>query len=446
MNKSNMAVFTPGIPMKPVPVLLQWSRHAGTYSSLQCYVAMQNMQSLARYLGLIYPLPLFRAVTSHTTSSCSLFLASLASHHRLLSTGSSLCSKSRNLVSRKKDVSEKKLTRYFVDHRKVRVVGGTGGDGASCFHSEPRKEFGGPDGGDGGNGGHVIFKVDHCVKSLSSIAGVYQGYQGERGRSKNCFGKSGETLYIKVPVGTLVKEDGVTLADLSTPGEEFVAAYGGVGGKGNRFFLSNENRAPVMATPGDPGEERCLHLELKTMAHAGMVGFPNAGKSSLLRLLTNARPAVAAYPFTTLNPHVGVINYQDYEQIAVADVPGIIEGAHQNRGLGLSFLRHIERCRILLYVLDLTHLEPWTQLSSLQYELRQFDESLLLRPHVIVANKLDLPNARKTLEVLRQKLKGRIVAVSALTGENTEELILHLRELYDGHKPEGKRDEPYRDW
>ncbi|KAM4031251.1 mitochondrial ribosome-associated GTPase 2 [Anomaloglossus baeobatrachus] len=407
---------------------------------------MPIMQSLARLRGLTHTLPLCRAVTSHTLSFQDLLLVSTVSQHRLLSTGSCLCAKPRNLIRRKRDVSEKKLTRYFVDHRKVRVVGGAGGDGVTCFHSEPRKEFGGPDGGDGGNGGYVIFKVDHCVKSLSSIAPVYQGFPGQRGRSSNCYGKSGETLYIKVPVGTLVKEKGVTLADLSTPGDEFVAAYGGIGGKGNRFFLSNENRAPVMATPGEPGEERCLHLELKTMAHAGMVGFPNAGKSSLLRLLTNARPAVAAYPFTTLNPHVGVINYQDYEQIALADVPGIIEGAHQNRGLGLSFLRHIERCRILLYVLDLTHPEPWTQLSSLQYELGQFDESLLLRPHVIVANKLDLPNARKTLEVLQEKVKGRIVAVSALTGENAEELILHVRELYDGHKPEGKKYEPYKGW
>lgn len=407
---------------------------------------MQTAQLLSRLGGLTHQFRLCRTVTTHAISFCGLLPAPQVSHRRHLFTGSPQCAKPRNLVRGKRDVSEKKLTRYFVDHRKVRAVGGAGGDGASCFHSEPRKEFGGPDGGDGGNGGHVIFRVDPCVKSLSSVTSVCQGFQGESGRSKNCYGKGGETLYIKVPVGTLVKEDGVTLADLSTPGEEFVAAYGGVGGKGNRFFLSNENRAPMTATPGAPGEERCLHLELKTMAHAGMVGFPNAGKSSLLRLLTNARPAVAAYPFTTLNPHVGVINYQDYEQIAVADVPGIIEGAHQNRGLGLSFLRHIERCRILLYVLDLAHPEPWTQLGSLQYELGRFDESLPLRPHVIVANKLDLPNARKTLVCLREKVKERIVAVSALTGENAEELILHLRELYDGHRPEGKRAEPYTGW
>ncbi|XP_063815381.1 mitochondrial ribosome-associated GTPase 2 [Pseudophryne corroboree] len=368
------------------------------------------------------------------------------SHHRHLSTSSSLCAKPPHLAKMKKDVTEKKLKRYFVDHRKVRIVGGAGGNGACCFLSEPRKEFGGPDGGDGGNGGSVIFKVDPCVKSFSAVSPVYQGAEGERGRSKNCYGKNGETLYIKVPIGTLVKEDGVVLVDLSTPGEEFVAAHGGSGGKGNRFFLSNENRAPMTATPGDHGEERCLQLELKTMAHAGMVGFPNAGKSSLLRLLTNARPAVADYPFTTLNPHVGVINYQDHEQIAVADVPGIIEGAHMNRGLGLSFLRHIERCRFLLYVIDLAHPEPWSQLHSLQFELRQFDEGLPLRPHVIVANKLDLPNARKTLEHLRQKAEGKIIAVSALTGENAEELVIHLREMYDGHRPGGKKTEPYEGW
>ncbi|KAM4622613.1 mitochondrial ribosome-associated GTPase 2 [Discoglossus pictus] len=366
----------------------------------------------------------------------------LALNLRLFSTSCPQCAKHRGLAKRKVDLSEKKLTRYFVDHRRVRVVGGAGGKGASCFHSEPRKEYGGPDGGDGGNGGSVILKVDPRVKSLGAVVPTYRGVHGESGGSKNCYGKNGENVYIKVPLGTLVKEEGQVIADLSQPGEEFLAAHGGTGGKGNRFFLSNENRAPMTSTPGDPGEERTLQLELKTMAHAGMVGFPNAGKSSLLRLLSNARPAVAPYPFTTLNPHVGVIEYRDYEQIAVADIPGIIEGAHQNRGLGLSFLRHIERCRFLLYVVDLSHPAPWAQLSSLRYELEQFDEDLPRRPHVIIANKLDLPVARATLHRLRQEVDGKVIPVSALTGENAEELLLYLREMYDGNREGSDEKKP----
>ncbi|XP_018415397.1 PREDICTED: mitochondrial ribosome-associated GTPase 2 [Nanorana parkeri] len=407
---------------------------------------MLAVQLLSRLRAVSDQVRLCQAVICQSVRFPSSPTPPLVSQHRPLSADVPLYAKQQNHIKRKRDFSEKKLTRYFVDHRKVKVAGGAGGDGACCFHSEPRKEFGGPDGGDGGNGGHVIIKVDSCVKSLASIVPLYRGISGKPGRSKNCYGRGGENVVIKVPIGTLVKEDSVVLADLSIPGEEFVAAHGGIGGKGNRFFLSNENRAPVLATPGEPGQERSLHLELKTMAHAGMVGFPNAGKSSLLRLLSNARPAVAAYPFTTLNPHVGVINYQDYEQIAVADIPGIIEGAHQNRGLGLSFLRHIERCRILLYVLDLAHPEPWTQMRSLQYELSQFDENLTQRPHIIVANKIDLPDARKTLASLQREVDGTIIAVSALTGENAEELILYIRELYDGQRTGTKKPETYSGW
>ncbi|XP_072133337.1 mitochondrial ribosome-associated GTPase 2 isoform X1 [Mobula birostris] len=337
-------------------------------------------------------------------------------------------------VRKKKHLSEKKLTRYFVDQRRITVVGGKGGDGVCTFHSEPRKEFGGPDGGNGGNGGHVILKVARQVKSLLSIKSFYRGIDGEHGANKNCYGKNAANTYLLVPVGTVVKEDGDIVADLSSHGEEYVASYGGLGGKGNRFFLTNENRAPLFATPGEPGQQRILQLELRTMAHGGMVGFPNAGKSSLLRAISNAQPAVADYPFTTLNPHIGVVQYQDFEQVAVADIPGIIRGAHRNKGLGVSFLRHIERCLFLLFVLDLSASEPWQKLEHLKYELEQYEKGLSERPFCVIANKIDLPESRANLVLLREKVKHcRIIPVSALTGENIEELLMHLRELYDGY-------------
>ncbi|XP_077587944.1 mitochondrial ribosome-associated GTPase 2 [Stigmatopora nigra] len=366
-------------------------------------------------------------------TACSLFPVAWGHKvsSRVISTATPLQSKSR--TRQKRIVSEKKLTRYFVDYKSVRLVAGSGGKGACCFHSEPRKEWGGPDGGNGGDGGSISFKADRMVKSLAEVISVYRAEHGQPGGNKNCYGRNGRPTTISVPIGTVVKEYGRTLVDLSENGQVFQAVFGGEGGKGNRFFLSNENRAPLTATRGIEGQERVVHLELRTMAHAGLVGFPNAGKSSLLRAISNARPAVAAYPFTTLNPHVGIVKYRDHEQVAVADIPGIIQGAHLNRGLGLSFLRHIERCRFLLFVLDLSSPEPWTQLQNLHHELDQYDPCLSQRPHAIVANKIDLPQAQENLESLKRYVTKRIIPVSAMTGQNTEELILHLRELYDGY-------------
>ncbi|XP_071428919.1 mitochondrial ribosome-associated GTPase 2 [Pithys albifrons albifrons] len=362
------------------------------------------------------------------------------------STSCPSCAKDRRL-RQKRALSERQLTRYFVDHRRVRVVGGQGGAGGYSFLSEPRKIFGGPDGGNGGDGGHVILKADRQMKSLSSVLPFYQGVHGERGGRKNCYGANGAYVYVRVPVGTLVKEDGEVVADLSQDGEEYVAAYGGAGGKGNRFFLSNENRAPTLFTPGEPGQERVLHLELKTTAHAGLVGFPNAGKSSLLRAISRAKPAVAAYPFTTLNPHVGIVHYQDYEQVAVADIPGLIKGAHRNRGLGVAFLKHIERCRFLLYVVDLSVPQPWIQLQDLKYELEQYDKGLSERPGVVIGNKIDLAESRINLPLLRERVAERVIALSALTGDNLEELLWHLRELYDTYvKTEKSRGQTPVKW
>lgn len=359
---------------------------------------------------------------------------------RSVSTTCVLCAKERGRP-KKAELSEKKLIRHFVDHRRVKLVAGSGGKGICSFHSEPRKEWGGPDGGNGGDGGSLIIKANKVIKSLAQVVPVYKGEDGQSGASKNCYGRNGNTTYIHVPVGTVVKEHGKTIVDLSQHGLEYMAAFGGLGGKGNRFFLSNENRAPMTATPGTPGQERSLQLELRTMAHAGLVGFPNAGKSSLLRAISNAKPAVAAYPFTTLNPHVGIVKYRDHEQVAVADIPGLIRGAHLNRGLGIAFLRHIERCRFLLFVLDLSTPEPWTQLQHLHHELDQYESGLSKRPQAIVANKMDLPEARSNLESLRSRVTQRVIPVSALTGQNTEELILHLRELYDGYLQGDSTDE-----
>ncbi|XP_068996454.1 mitochondrial ribosome-associated GTPase 2 [Embiotoca jacksoni] len=362
---------------------------------------------------------------------------------RDVSTSSRLSAKVRG-NPKKKEMSEKELTRHFIDYRRVKLAAGSGGKGACSFHSEPRKEWGGPDGGNGGDGGSIIFKADRFVKSLAQVVPVYKGEHGQSGSRKNCYGRNGSPTYICVPLGTVVKEKGQTIVDLAEHGQEYLAVFGGAGGKGNRFFLSNEIRAPMTATPGVAGQERVLQLELRTIAHAGLVGFPNAGKSSLLRAISNARPAVAAYPFTTLNPHVGMVKYRDHEQVAVADIPGIIRGAHLNRGLGISFLRHIERCRFLLFVLDLSSPEPWTQLQHLRYELDQYEPGLSQRPQAIIANKMDLPDVREKLDTLKSHSTQRVIPVSALTGQNTEELILHLRELYDGYLQGSEEGKPTR--
>lgn len=323
-------------------------------------------------------------------------------------------------------------TRHFVDFRKVRVVGGAGGNGALSFLSLHSNEFAGPDGGDGGNGGHVIFKVNTNLKSLNHVHPVTVGKNGVRGSGKNCHGKSAQHTYIEVPVGTVFRdENGKVMTGLDVIGDYFVAARGGAGGHGNSFFASAENVAPRIAEDGALGEDRVVFVELRTMAHAGLIGFPNAGKSTFLRAISRARPKVSPYPFTTLNPHVGMVEYDDYVQVAVADIPGLIKDAHKNRGLGFQFLRHIERCLCLLYVLDLSVEEPWTQLSDLKYELEQYSPGLSERPHAVIGNKIDLPVSKKNLKLLQEQIDLPIFAISAKKGINITEFLLHLRSLYD---------------
>ena len=321
---------------------------------------------------------------------------------------------------------------HFADFKKVRVIGGSGGHGMMCFTSEKFKEWNGPDGGDGGCGGHVIFKGSKDRKSLNHVPAIMSGYNGVKGMSKNCHGKNAEHQYIEVPLGTIVRNsEGQMLSSLNEEHEYYIAARGGAGGRGNKFFLSNECRAPAKAELGAQGENRLLLLELRLMANAGLIGFPNAGKSTLLRAISRARPKVAAYPFTTLNPHVGMVIYDDHEQIAVADIPGLIKDAHKNRGLGISFLRHIERCACLLYVIDLSHSEPWTQLSDLKYELEQYKPGLSSRPHAVIGNKMDLPEAKENLRQLELEIKLPVYPISAMHRTGIESLLIHLRYMYD---------------
>ncbi|GFN79232.1 GTPase obg [Plakobranchus ocellatus] len=370
------------------------------------------------------------------------------------------CTTARHVKPKKsKGVSLRKEA-HFVDYIELEVCGGKGGNGMLSFLSLPHREWAGPDGGDGGHGGHVIFKVSHNIKSLSHLRKVEKAADGVGGRTKQRHGKNASHRYIEVPKGTVIKsESGSLLASLDREGEMFVAARGGAGGKGNHFFLTNENRAPAVAEVGAEGQTRLVRVELKTMAHFGLIGFPNAGKSTLLRAISRARPAVSAYPFTTLNPHVGMVLYDDHEQVAVADIPGLIPGAHQNKGLGISFLRHVERCLCLVYVLDLSTgvdrseqqrlsggLSPFAQLTRLRYELEQYQAGLSHRPGLLLANKMDLPGADRKVEELKAKLQEeegksemssrgyqplKVLGVSAKRMLGINELLHELRAVYD---------------
>ena len=295
-------------------------------------------------------------------------------------------------------------TRTFIDQVDVIVRSGKGGDGAATFRREALVPFGGPDGGDGGRGGDVVLRASTHVNSLISM--FFEPHlfaeNGVPGSGRQCAGKRGKDLVVDVPPGTLVTDcdTGDVVADITSPGERVIVARGGAGGFGNVHFKSSVNQAPTEHTPGGPAEERRLHLELKTIADAGLLGFPNAGKSSLLARLSAATPKIASYPFTTINPIVGTIEYPDWAQIRMADVPGIIEGASRGVGLGLAFLKHLERSRVLVYVIDMAGTDnrrPWDDYRVLSEEIAAYNDALPSRPSLVVANKMDRAAARRNL-------------------------------------------------
>ena len=316
----------------------------------------------------------------------------------------------------------------FLDQVKIYIKAGNGGDGSPSFRREKFIEFGGPDGGDGGNGGSIILISERNLNTLIDYR--YQQHhkaqRGDNGAGQNRTGKSGEDLYLKVPIGTQVfEEDNKTLIfDFKKEGEQFVAASGGKGGLGNTRFKSSTNRAPKKITKGTKGEEFTIWLQLKTIADIGIIGLPNAGKSSLLAAITNANPKIANYKFTTLNPNLGVASYDDKE-VVLADIPGLVEGAHEGVGLGIQFLKHIERCKSLLHLIDITNLDIKESYDQVKKELASYSSEMLKKKEIIVLNKIDLIDEDIQNEIISEFSKNidcEIITLSTLNKDSVAQL------------------------
>ena len=316
----------------------------------------------------------------------------------------------------------------FLDQVKIYIKAGNGGDGSPSFRREKFIEFGGPDGGDGGKGGSVILKAEQNLNTLIDFR--YQQHhkakRGENGAGQNRTGKSGEDLILKVPLGTQVfEEDNKTLIyDFTKISEEFIAAAGGKGGLGNTRFKSSTNRAPRKFTKGTQGEEFTIWLQLKTIADIGIIGLPNAGKSSLLASVTNANPKIANYQFTTLNPNLGVASYDDKE-ITIADIPGLVEGAHKGTGLGIQFLKHIERCKSLLHLIDITSEDLKKSYQQVKNELKKYSNKLTKKKELIVLNKMDLIDDKEVNHIIKdfkKNTKSEVIAVSTFNKSSVSKI------------------------
>ena len=324
----------------------------------------------------------------------------------------------------------------FIDEVNLKVVAGKGGDGCSSFLREKFMPLGGPDGGNGGKGGSIIFKADKGLRTLIDLRynKLLKGGHGEMGRGRNQTGASAEDRIIIVPVGTTIKDTDTNLiiCDLVEDGQECVVAKGGRGGKGNAAFMSNKNKAPLTSELGEPGEERNIQCELKLLADVGLVGFPSVGKSSLISVISAAKPKIADYHFTTLTPNLGVVKAEDYSYV-VADLPGMIEGASEGIGLGDKFLKHASRCRVVCHVLDMAQVDQRDVVEDykiIRNELKNYDEHLYEKYELIVANKMDLPGAVENLEKFKAAYPDKeIIEVSAATKEGTRNLIFKLKEI-----------------
>ncbi len=341
----------------------------------------------------------------------------------------------------------------FIDEVHIDIAAGNGGNGAASFRREKYIPKGGPDGGDGGRGGSIWAVADRNINTLVEFRYTrsFRAQSGENGRGADCYGKGGEDLTLRVPVGTVIRaeESGETLADLTRHDERALLAKGGKGGLGNLHFKSSTNRAPRQSTPGEPGEEHRLHMELKVLADVGLLGLPNAGKSTFIRAVSAARPKVADYPFTTLYPNLGVVRVDSERSFVLADIPGLIEGAAEGHGLGHQFLRHLARTRLLLHLVDIAPFDPEADpvrdAQAIEAELRKYDEELYRKPRWLVLNKIDLlpeedRQARIDAFVRDHGWQGPVFAISAIGGGGCQALsyaiMAHLEEQRKSESPE----------
>ena len=326
----------------------------------------------------------------------------------------------------------------FIDEVKLEVIAGAGGDGCTAFRREKYVAMGGPFGGDGGRGSDIIFKVDTGLHTLIDLRYMkkIKGKKGENGTGKNMNGKDALDIVIKVPQGTVVSdfETGLVIADLKDVNSEFIVAHGGRGGYGNTHFKTLSNPAPNFSENGEPGEEKVLKLELKLLADVGLVGLPSVGKSTILSMVSKAKPKIADYHFTTLTPNLGVVKTKDNRSFVMADLPGLIEGASQGAGLGDKFLKHIERTKVIAHVIDMGASEgrnPYEDFLLINKELESFNKKLMQKPMIVIANKMDMPESHKNLEEFKKKVNLDIYEITALKNEGLDSVLIKLADLVD---------------
>ena len=331
----------------------------------------------------------------------------------------------------------------FIDETEIKVIAGAGGDGCTAFRREKYVSMGGPFGGNGGNGSSIIFEVDTGLHTLIDLryAKTIKGRKGENGSGKNQHGKNSEDVIIKVPQGTVItdKDTNLIIADLKEKDSRVVVAQGGRGGRGNTAFKTQNNPCPSFSENGEPGETKVLKIELKMLADVGLVGLPSVGKSTFLSKISKAKPKIADYHFTTLSPNLGVCKTIDNRSFVVADLPGLIEGAHEGLGLGDKFLRHIERTKVIAHIIDMSGIEerdPIDDFNTINNELAKFSEKLAKKPMIVIANKMDMPNSEENLEKFRKNVDCKVFTMSAINNEGIDEILVELANLLENTKDE----------